>query len=146
MMRFWIGPALLAMFVWPRWGEEQAWPGNGHDIYIFEAQQGRAIAVVTPDPFFDETDWGMRIWRADVHMRVGETTVSREITFRAERVEEDTVVFLETAWGPEIHIFEAHPDVAPGHHHRCRWVARPHGLEELNPARGYGPFSTVRAH
>lgn len=141
-MRIWILPALFAMFWMPQlFPEKEIWPDSDYDLFMFESENGDGMAVVTMDPFFDETGWAVKVWRADVHMRVGTTTVHEEILFRAKKVERDTLVFVETAWGTELHIYEAHPDMGPDATRRRRWAARTDGLEELHPVRGHGPFT-----
>lgn len=141
-MKYWIGTLAFALYLapWQAWDKPEEWKGSEHDIYVFEADEGRGLAVVTPDPFLDDADWGMRVWRADVHVRVGGRTVAEELVFRAERIDTDTLIFLETVWGPEVHVFEANPELGEDAKHRRRWVVRADGFEELNPARGHGPF------
>ncbi len=139
---WWVGMACVAAVVMMQWWPETAdkW-SNQYDVYVVEARNGDGLAVVTPDPFFDESGWDIRIWRLDVHMRLGETTIHEELFVRAATITADTVSFVETAWGIELHVLEAHPDIGADQARRRRWVARSHGLEELSPARGFGPFS-----
>ena len=141
-MKYWLGMACVAVIVMMQWRPqiEDPWE-NEYDVYVVEAENGNGLAVVTPDPFFAETEWDIRIWRLDVHMRLGETTIHEELFIRAASIADDTVQFVETAWGIELHVLEAHPDMGADQTRRRRWVARSHGLEELHPARGFGPFS-----
>lgn len=135
-MRIWIIPALLAMYIMPRLVPvPDPWDGSEHDIYLFESLDKRAMAVVTPDPFFSEQDGdsaGIRAWRAEVHVRVGGGTVSGEVRFMAESITASTLIFVETAWGREVHVFETRSDPAQADRvQRRRWLARADGLEEL---------------
>ncbi len=134
-MRMWIIPALLALYVMPRFAtNEDKWNASEYEIFLFESPDKRAMAVVTPDPFFsaDGADpAGVRAWRAEVHVRVGASTVSGEVRFMAESITETTLTFIETAWGREVHVFETHSDSDSGHVQRRRWLARAEGLEEI---------------
>ncbi len=135
-MKIWILPALLALYWLPQLAFDRGeWDGAKYDIHLFESADKRAMAVVTPDPFSSDDEEGVRAWRAEVHVRVGGTSVSEELRFRTARIEKETLVFVETAWGREVHIFEACPDLGSGKIERRRWLARPDGLEELNPNR-----------
>ncbi len=140
-MKVWLLIIVVTMYgAFLLFSQRDTWGNSAYDVYIFEAPNGMGLAVVTPDPVGDEVDWPTRIWRADVHVRVGDYTLHREILFRADTIARDTVQFIETAWGPELHIFEAHPDQGPGQQRRRRYAARADQLEELTPARGHGPF------
>lgn len=143
-VRYWVGMTCIAFVVMMQWWpkSEDQW-ANDYDVYIVEAQNGNGLAVVTPDPFFAEAEWNVRIWRLDVHMRLGESTIHEELFIRAVAITPDTVSFVETAWGIELHVMEAHPDIGQDEFRRRRWVARSDGLEELHPSRGFGPFSRV---
>lgn len=137
-MKIWLFPALLALYWLPQLAPDRdRWDASSYDLYLFESSDQRAMAVVTPDPFFTkEEGTDIRAWRAEVHVRVGGQTVTEELRFRAESIKEDTLVFIETAWGREVHVFEVSSDLAPGTTHRRRWLARAEGLEELIPEQG----------
>ncbi len=141
-MKYWIGSSCLAAFVlylaWPAKEEILSLPP---DMHVIEAEHGNGFAVITPDPFFDQEGWDIRIWRVDVHARIGQRTVYKELHIRAASISEETIGFVETAWGTELHILEAHPDMGPGQTRRRRWIVRSHGLEEVQSARGFGPFT-----
>ncbi len=135
-MKMWFLPALLALY-WLPWlaPEQDRWSDAKYDLFLFESDDKRSMAVVTPDPFQEHEEGHVRAWRAEVHMRVGGVSVSEELLFRAESIEEGTLLFVETAWGREVHVFEQHPDIASGRVQRRRWLARSGGLEELEPGR-----------
>lgn len=133
-MKIWFVPALLALYWLPQLASDRdSWDASEYDIYLFESTDKKAMAVVTPDPFFADEEIGVRAWRAEVHVRVGELSLTEELHFWAESIDEGTLLFVETAWGREVHVFEEYPDQALGERQRRRWLARPDGLVALHP-------------
>ncbi len=131
-MKFWLGPALLGLLVLPQWRSEVIpWRSDNFDTHIFECREQGALVVVSPHPQATEDDHDR--WWAEVHMRMGGISVSDTLEFRAARIDRHTVTFLETAWGPEVHIFEDQPE--SGSTLRRRWLAAHDGLKELYPVR-----------
>lgn len=131
-MKFWMGPALLGLLVLPQWKSDLTrWRSDTFDTHIFECREQGALVVVSPHPQAAEHEDDH--WWAQVDMRVGGISVSDTLEFRAARIDRHTVAFLQTAWGPEVHIFEN--KIEGGHTLRRRWWVSADGLKELYPVK-----------
>jgi hypothetical protein len=131
-MKVWMAPMLVAMFWWPAWQSEWGWhEGAAHDLYLFESADERALAVVSPDPWsVDDAEGAPRRWQAEVHVRVGPDSVTDVVVFDAERIKPDTVAFVETAWGRELHVTATATEGAV----QQRWRIGAEGLQEVMPS------------
>jgi len=138
MTKLWMG-ALVGLLYWMPW--EKAWRDpawddpSGHDVYFFGGKEVGALAVVTPDPLGARDD-GIPVWRAEVHVRVGESSVVWDVPFRATRIREDSLVFRPVAGGCELYIYETPADGAPGRDVSRRWLVSADGLLPLFDAGG----------
>ncbi len=135
-MKVWMIPILIALYWLPQLSmERDQWDGSQYDTHLFASDDERAMAVVAPDPFHEQDEERVRAWRAEVHVRVGEVSVSDELFFRTDNIKNDTLIFVDTAWGREVHVFERDPYCASGREQRRRWLAHAGGLKELEPGR-----------
>ena len=129
-MKLWMAPMLVVLY-WLPWmlPEEAPWDGSEFELYMFESSDRVALAVVSPDPF--AVDAVTRGWRAEVHVRTGEGSISGEIQFATGAIQPDTVIFVETAWGREVHVFEMGGTQLREDSPRRRWRVEEEGLREL---------------
>ncbi len=98
--------SLALLFLWP--GRTSSRPGfqeAAPEVYIFHAQDGKALAVVTSDPESAPED-GPRAWRAELHVRIGDRSIVHEVSFRSLAVDRNTVTFEDTDRGYEVQIME----------------------------------------
>jgi len=138
MTKLWIGTlvGLLYWMPWDRVWHDPVWDDpSGNDVYFYGGKEVGALAVVTPDPFAEPED-GIPVWRAEVHVRVEDSSVVWDVPFRASRLREDTVLFRPVADGLELLIFEEPSDQAPGSDVCLRWHVSQDGLIPLYENRG----------
>jgi hypothetical protein len=129
-MKVWMAPMLVVLY-WLPWmlPEEAPWDGSAFDLYMFESPDRVALAVVSPDPF--AVDSAARGWRAEIHVRTGDASVTGELFFETDTIQPDTVVFVETAWGREVHVFTSGGTQTLEETPRRRWRVEEEGLREL---------------
>jgi hypothetical protein len=113
-MKAWLGIVGMAGLWWAGVAPAMAEP------WVFRSPDGTAEAVVRRA----EAGWGgdgVPVWRLEVWIRLAGREERRELVFRADRIEEDTVRFRATRSGPELHLFETPGSCAPGRHVHRVW-------------------------
>lgn len=143
MSRYMLGLSLVGMItltVW--WSVPGPWLPEAHDIHVFEAPDRIGLAVVTPDPFSGEDPLtGLRRWQAEVHIRVGSISITEYLYFYARSIECDTITFIETAWGREVHCMAYDPGNIQ--RARYRWLAQADGLQPVGDTYAGVAYASV---
>ena len=126
LIRLWLLPPLLSLLWLPWWHfEREAFTPDDYVVHFFEDRELQSMAVVTPDPL--ERDG---TWRAEVLVRVDAISVADEIFFRSDTIRDDTLTFIRTTQGLEIHVHAEGPDdvMQPD-----RWLVFHTGMEKIGP-------------
>ncbi len=130
-MKIWILSALALLFWLPLPAPK---PPEFHepapDVFVFNSKGGKAMAVVTPDPFSDPEGEG-RVWRAELHVQIENRSIVHEILFHSVHVHKKTLGFHDTERGFEVHIREQRDPTTTDHHTLRRLRFRRHEIREL---------------
>ncbi len=125
---------IMALAIWvvrPFW-EEMAPEPYHYDVYIYQDPTEQVLAIVSPDPFGQDAQDGLRDWIAELHIRAAKASYQVDLALRSTAMDQDSIRFREVGDALVMEVYEVREANTDGEEPRRFLIDRSGFREVMN--------------